>query len=91
MKQGFIAVVFMVVSNVIEAKCNHWNLSTIAHTTHDPTIRKQLTLEWLKQNGSKCDKDELTWIYNNTASWLGTADNEVFRGMLIDFYMKKEK
>ena len=91
MKRGFIAVVFKDVSNVIEAKCDHWNLSTIAHTTHDPTIRKQLTLEWLKQNGSKCDKDELTWIYNNTASWLGTADNEVFRTMLIDFYAKKDK
>jgi len=91
MKRGLLAIIFIVWCRIAEAKCNHWDLRLIAYTTHDPTIRKQLTIDWLKENGSKCDKDNLTWIYNNTALWLGTADNEVFRTMLIDFYAKKDK
>jgi hypothetical protein len=43
-------------------------------------------MEWLQNYGGFCNKDELVFIWNNLASWAGTADSAQLRQRVIDLY-----
>ena len=66
--------------------CNVGEFKVLALTTHDPTRRKEVTLDWLKKNGEQCSKEQLVQLYNHFAEWLGTADNFEIRGLIHEFY-----
>ena len=66
--------------------CNVGEFKVLALTTHDPTRRKEVTLDWLKKNGEQCSNEQLVQLYNHFAEWLGTADNFEIRGLIHEFY-----
>ena len=66
--------------------CNVGEFKILALTTHDPTRRKEITLDWLKKNGEQCSNEQLVQLYNHFAEWLGTADNFEIRGLIHEFY-----
>ena len=70
--------------------CNIGEFKVLALTTHDPTRRKEVTLDWLKKNGEQCSKEQLTGLFNALPEWLGTADNFEIRGLIHEFYRSKE-
>jgi len=70
--------------------CNLGQLYTLSMTTHDPSLRKDLTLSWMKSNAKHCSNQELTQIYNNLPSLLGTADNHEIRSVIYENY-KRDK
>jgi len=75
-------------SQEAEISCNIGEFKHISFTVHEPSERKQLTLLWVKKN--RCNKEELTLIYNNLSAWLGTADNLEIRN-LIETKYRNEK
>ena len=70
--------------------CNVGEFKVLALTTHDPTRRKEVTLDWLKKNANQCSREQLTQLYNHFGEWLGAADNFEIRGLIHDYY-KPEK
>ena len=66
--------------------CNVGEFKVLALTTHDPTRRKEVTLDWLKKNGEQCSKEQLTGLFNALPEWLGTADNFEIRGLIYEHY-----
>ena len=74
----------------VSTSCNIGEFKILALTTHDPSKRKEVTLDWLKKNGEQCSKEQLTGLFNALPEWLGTADNFEIRGLIHDYY-KPEK
>ena len=70
----------------VSTSCNIGEFKILALTTHDPSKRKEVTLDWLKKNGEQCSKEQLTGLFNALPEWLGTADNFEIRGLIHEFY-----
>ena len=70
--------------------CNVGEFKVLALTEHNPTVRKEVTLVWLKKNANQCSREQLTQLYNHFGEWLGAADNFEIRGLIHDYY-KPEK
>jgi hypothetical protein len=68
----------------LDYSCNIGEFKHISFTIHEPSERKQLTLSWIKNN--RCNREQLVFIYNNLASWLGTADNLEIRNLIEKKY-----
>jgi len=66
--------------------CNVGEFKVLALTTHDPTRRKEVTLDWLKKNGEQCSKEQLTGLFNALPEWLGSSDNFEIRGLIHEQY-----
>lgn len=91
MKEAIIIVLLgMLLMAYAANNCNLGQLYTLSITTHDPSLRKDLTLSWMKSNAKQCSNQELTQIYNNLAHWLGTADNPEIRSVIEENY-KRDK
>ena len=74
----------------VSTSCNVGEFKILALTTHDPSKRKEVTLDWLKKNAKQCSNEQLVQLYNHFAEWLGAADNFEIRGLIHDYY-KPEK
>jgi hypothetical protein len=70
----------------VSTSCNIGEFKILALTTHDPSKRKEVTLDWLKKNGEQCSKEQLTGLFNALPEWLGAADNFEIRGLIHEFY-----
>ena len=66
--------------------CNIGEFKVLALTEHNPIVRKEITLDWLKKNAKQCSNEQLVQLYNHFAEWLGTADNFEIRGLIHEFY-----
>ena len=66
--------------------CNVGEFKVLALTEHNPIVRKEITLDWLKKNAKQCSNEQLVQLYNHFAEWLGTADNFEIRGLIHEFY-----
>ena len=54
----------------------------LALTVHDPKLRQDLVLEWLKNHTDTCSIDQLNMINRYRAVWLGTSDNPKVAGII---------
>jgi hypothetical protein len=70
----------------VSTSCNIGEFKILALTTHDPTRRKEVTLDWLKKNGEQCSKEQLTGLFNALPEWLGSSDNFEIRGLIYEHY-----
>jgi hypothetical protein len=70
--------------------CRIGQLQAIALTAHDPNIRHQLVLAWLEANVKHCSNNQLLFILNNLAAWMGTADSSEIRSFIYDNF-KRDK
>ena len=77
-----IAILCVALARSAEMRCAVFDLQTIALTTHDPTERHRLALQWLKDNGNKCSYPQLVYIQNRRSEWLGNADSFEIQGMI---------
>ena len=91
MKEAIIIVLLGVLLMAYAANnCNLAQLYLLSMNTHDPSLRKDLTLSWMKSNAKQCSNQQLVEIYNNLPSLLGTADNYEIRSIIYENY-KREK
>ena len=66
--------------------CNIGEFKVLALTEHNPIVRKEITLDWLKKNAKQCSNEQLVQLYNHFSEWLGAADNFEIRGLIHEFY-----
>jgi hypothetical protein len=66
------------------------NFYNIAYSIHDPGLRHQQLLIWLKTNGDKCDSKQLVLIWNRLAEWTGASDSAELRGRIIYYFSRAE-
>jgi len=71
--------------------CSVSNFYNIAHSLHDPGLRHQQLLVWLKTNGDKCDSKQLVLIWNRLAEWGGASDSSELRGKLLYYFSRAEE
>jgi len=91
MKEAIIIVLLGLLLMAYAANnCNLGQLYTLSMTTHDPSVRKDVTLSWMKSNAKNCNNQQLIQIYNNLPHWLGTADNSEIRSVIYENY-KRDK
>jgi hypothetical protein len=70
--------------------CRVHEFSAIAFNIHDPSLRHQQMSMWLTTNAGSCSTQDLIVIWNNLASWAGTADSSEIRGKIIEGYRNAE-
>jgi hypothetical protein len=91
MKEAIIIVLLGLLLMAYAANnCNLGQLYTLSMTTHNPSVRKDVTLSWMKSNAKNCNNQQLIQIYNNLPHWLGTADNSEIRSVIYENY-KRDK
>jgi hypothetical protein len=71
--------------------CSVSNFYNIAHSLHDPGLRHQQLLIWLKTNGDKCDSKQLVLIWNRLAEWSGASDSAELRGRILYYFSRAEE
>jgi hypothetical protein len=71
--------------------CSVSNFYNIAHSLHDPGLRHQQLLVWLKTNGDKCDSKQLVLIWNRLAEWSGASDSAELRGRILYYFSRAEE
>jgi hypothetical protein len=54
----------------------------LALTTHDPSQRLGMALEWMNQHARSCSIDQLKVLNNYRPSWMGAADHPKLQGMI---------
>lgn len=60
------------------SQCLLSEFRAVALSTHDPELRHQRALEWIKTFAGNCTPDQFLTLRNNRSLWLGTSDtNEV--------------
>jgi hypothetical protein len=55
---------------------------SLALTTHDPSQRLALGLEWITQHARHCTIDQLKVLNNYRPSWMGAADHPKLQGLI---------
>jgi len=74
------------VGAVAKNGCHVGEFKILAQTTNDPTVRKDVTLKWMKAHAKYCSNPQLVAMYNHLAEWLGAADNFEIRGLIYEQY-----
>lgn len=84
----YLMVVFLTLILVASAQsgCSVQEFYGLAWTWHNPSERHQNLIRWLQFNGEKCNKEQLTIIWNNLPEWAGTADSAQIRQKIISLY-----
>lgn len=82
----YLMVVFLTLTASAQNGCNVADFYGLAYAWHNPTERHQNLLRWLHFNGDKCNKEQLTVIWNNLPMWAGTADSAEIRQNIISLY-----
>jgi hypothetical protein len=54
----------------------------LALTVHDPKLRQDAVINWLKNHTETCSVDQLNMINRYRAVWLGTSDNPKVVGII---------
>ena len=88
----WIAALVLVLALHSAAKdlCSVREFYNIAFRVHDPSLRHQQMSMWLSNNANFCTTQDLTGIWNNLASWAGTADSSEIRSKIIEGYRNAE-
>ena len=71
--------------------CSVSNFYNIAYSLHDPGLRHQQLLIWLKTNGDKCDSKQLVLIWNRLAEWAGASDSAELRSRILYYFSRAEE
>jgi hypothetical protein len=70
--------------------CSVREFYNIAFRVHDPSLRHQQMSMWLTNNAKFCSTQDFVGIWNNLASWAGTADSSEIRSKIIEGYRNAE-
>jgi len=82
------------VGAVAKNGCHVREFYGIGYTIHNPSVRHQQMIAWLKNNEQQCGSADYVIIWNNLAEWAGTADSAETRALIIHGYqeaLKREK
>jgi len=76
----------LVYGATVRRECSVSEFVNIAYSSHDPKERTGKILEWLDESGPVCTKEQLTLIYANMATIMGSADSMKIRSRIEQLY-----
>ena len=83
-------VVFLIAAFVygatIKRECSVSEFVTIGYSNHDPKERFDKAWNWLEESGPVCTKEQLTLIYANMATVMGSSDTMRMRAKIEQLY-----
>ena len=83
-------VVFLIAAFVygatIKRECSVSEFVNIGYSNHDPKERFDKAWNWLEESGPVCTKEQLTLIYANMATVMGSADSMKVRARIEQLY-----
>ena len=86
-----IVLLSFVYGATVRRECSVSEFVNIAYSSHDPKERTGKILEWLEESGPVCTKEQLTLIYANMATIMGSADNVKIRSKIEQLYERASK
>jgi hypothetical protein len=86
-----IILLSFVYGATVRRECSVSEFVNIAYSSHDPKERTGKILEWLDESGPVCTKEQLTLIYANMATIMGSADNVKIRSKIEQLYERASK
>jgi len=81
-------ILSLVYGATAKRECSVSEFVNIAYSNPDPKERAGKILEWLDESGPVCTKEQLTLIYANMATIMGSADNVKIRSKIEQLYEK---
>jgi hypothetical protein len=85
-------VIFLVAAFVygatVKRECSVSDFVNLMYSTNDPKERANKAWEWLDESGSVCTKEQLTLIYSNLATIMGSSDSMKIRSRIEQLWEK---
>jgi hypothetical protein len=69
-------------------ECSTAEFAAIGYTVHDPRERAEKIWTWLEESGPVCTRAQLTMVYVNAATVMGTADSMRVRARIEQLWEK---
>lgn len=79
-------ILSLVYGATVKRECSVSEFVNIAYSSHDPKERTNKILDWLDESGPVCTKEQLTLIYANLATIMGSADSVKIRSKIEQLY-----
>ena len=77
-----LLLLVLVCGATVRRECSVSDFVNIGYSNHDPKERADRVYEWLEDSGPACTKEQLTLIYSNLASVMGSADSMMLRAKI---------
>ena len=84
-------ILSLVYGATVKRECSVSEFVNIAYSSHDPKERTGKILDWLDESGPVCTKEQLTLIYANMATIMGSADSMKIRSKIEQLYERASK
>jgi hypothetical protein len=70
----------------VRRECSVSEFVNIGYSNHDPKERSSKVWEWLEESGPVCTKEQLTLVYANLPTIMGSADSMKIRSRIEQLY-----
>jgi hypothetical protein len=84
-------VLSLVYGATIKRECSVSEFVNIGYSNHDPKERFERAWIWLEESGPACTKEQLTLIYANMATIMGSSDTMRMRAKIEQLYERAAK
>lgn len=81
-----LLLLVLVCGATVRRECSVSEFVSIGYSSHDPKERADRVWEWLETSGPVCTKEQLTLLYANLATIMGTADSVKIRSKIEQLY-----
>ena len=81
-----VLVLSLVYGATAKRECSVSEFVNIGYSNHDPKERFDKAWNWLEVSGSVCTKEQLTLIYANMATIMGSSDTMRMRARIEQLY-----
>jgi hypothetical protein len=88
-------VIFLIAAFVygatVKHECSVSEFVNLMYSTNDPKERANKAWEWLEDAGPACNKQQLTLIYANLPTLMGSSDSMKIRARIEQLYERASK
>ena len=81
-----IVLLSFVYGATVRRECSVSEFVNIGYSNHDPKERSSKVWEWLEESGPVCTKEQLTLVYANLPTIMGSADSMKIRSRIEQLY-----
>ena len=79
-------VAALVYGATAKRECSVSEFVNIGYSSHDPKERFEKAWMWLEESGTVCTKEQLTLLYANLPTIMGSADSMKIRSKIEQLY-----
>jgi len=88
-------VIFLVAAFVygatVKRECSVSEFVNLMYSTNNPKDRANKAWEWLEDAGPACNKQQLTLIYANLPTLMGSSDSMIIRARIEQLHERASK